>query len=84
MIITTDTAIDIQIHVDNCEQGSTALQSAIVTTCDWVPCPGNIVPCPDILDCDPGTPPGGTMFLSASGLMIGDTLWLVIDGSSGS
>ncbi len=82
MIITTATFIEIHIHVDECEQG-TALQSAIVTTCDWVPCPGNSVPCPDILDCNPGTVVGGTMVLTAGGLMIGDTLWLLIDGSSG-
>ena len=83
-IITIADNIEIQIHVDACQNGSTALQSALVTSCTWAPCPGNSVPCPDILDCDAGTGVGGTMTLTASGLMIGQHLWLLIDGSSGS
>src|SRR4030095_4091249 len=82
MLIVTEDIVHILIHVDDCDQG-VALQSAIVTSCNWQPCPGNIVPCEDILDCDPGTPVGGTMDLLAAGLTIGDSLWLVIDGSSG-
>ncbi len=76
--------IEIHIHVDNCEAGSTALQAALVTSCNWQPCPGGNVPCADVLDCDPGTGVGGTMVISASGLTPGVSLWLLIDGSSGS
>lgn len=83
-IIPIDACIEIHIHVDNCEQGSTALQSALVTSCNWQPCPGGVVPCADVLDCDPGTGVGGTMILSACGLTPGVPLWFLIDGSSGS
>ncbi|MBC8173629.1 MAG: T9SS type A sorting domain-containing protein [Chitinophagales bacterium] len=81
--IATATDVQIQIHVDICSAGQ-GLQSAIVNSCDWQPCPGGIVPCPDILDCNPGTSPGGTMVLNASELVIGQTYWLLIDGTSGS
>lgn len=59
------------------------LQSAIVTSCNWQPCPGGIVPCPDILACNAGASPGDTMVLMASGLTIGQTYWLLVDGSNG-
>ncbi|MBK9984160.1 MAG: gliding motility-associated C-terminal domain-containing protein [Saprospiraceae bacterium] len=81
--IATATNIEIDIHVDNCSSGQ-GLQSAIVTSCAWQPCPGGAVPCPDILACNPGTSPGGTMVLIAGGLTIGQTYWLLIDGSNGS
>src|SRR5687767_3397163 len=64
-IIPIADCIEIHIHVDNCEQGSTALQSALVTSCQWQPCPGFSVPCADVLDCDPGTGVGGTMVIDA-------------------
>src|SRR5688572_14852786 len=69
-IIPTDPCIEIQIHVDDCTSGS-QLQAALVTSCNWAPCPGGNVPCADILDCDPGTGVGGTMVLSACGLTPG-------------
>ncbi|MEP6795736.1 MAG: hypothetical protein ABJB16_15510, partial [Saprospiraceae bacterium] len=81
--IATATTVEIDIHVDNCSSGQ-GLQSAIVTSCAWQPCPGGNVPCPDILACNPGTSPGGTMVLIATGLTIGQTYWLLIDGSNGS
>ncbi|HZV69140.1 MAG TPA: T9SS type A sorting domain-containing protein [Saprospiraceae bacterium] len=79
--IATATDVQVQIHVDNCSSGL-GLQSAIVTFCGWQPCPGGNVPCADILDCNPGTSPGGTMVLNASGLVIGQTYWLLIDGNT--
>jgi hypothetical protein len=74
MIIPTNENISIYIHVDNCSGGN-GLQSAILQACPWINA--------DVLDCDPGTPPGGTMVLEASGLTIGIPVWLVIDGSAG-
>ena len=66
--------VEIHIHVDFCYSG-TALQSALIANCPWEVF--------DVLDCDPGTPPGGTMVLEADGLIPGFTYWLLIDGSSG-
>src|SRR5258706_12441007 len=74
--------VEIDIHVDNCSNGS-GLQAAIVSTCDWLVCPGNSVPCADILTCNPGTAPGGTMVLIANGMTVGQAYWLLIDGSNG-
>ena len=73
--------IEINIHVDGCTMGA-GLQSALVTTCNWEPCPGQSVPCDDILDCDPNAFVGQTMFLSACGLTPGVSLWILIDGSN--
>lgn len=81
--IPTDVEVEIDIHVDNCTGGS-GLQSAIVTSCNWAPCQNGNVPCPDVLACNPGTPPGGTMVLHAVGLVIGQPYWLLIDGTNGS
>ncbi|MGB4846446.1 MAG: T9SS type A sorting domain-containing protein [Saprospiraceae bacterium] len=80
--IATAEDVYIEIHVDNCS-GGTGLQSAVVTSCDWAPCPGSSPPCPDILDCNPGTSPGGSMILTPTGLIIGQLYWLLIDGSNG-
>lgn len=74
--------IQINIHVDGCSSGA-QLQAALVTSCQWQPCPGGVVPCADVLDCDPNTPVGGTMVIDACGLTPGVSLWLLIDGSSG-
>lgn len=68
-------AVAIEIHVDDCVGGN-ALQSAILDACPWDN--GNVIAC------DPGTPPGGTMLLEASGLFPGQPYWVVIDGSAGS
>lgn len=64
--------VQINIHVDNC--AGQGLQSAILGACPWSPGP-------DVIDCDPGTPAGGTMILQAT-LVPGQTYWLVIDGSA--
>jgi hypothetical protein len=69
------TEISIHIHVDSCNDG-TGLQGAILSACPWT----NM----HVLVCDPGTPPGGTMVLDYSGLIAGETYWLLIDGSNGS
>ena len=66
--------VEIYIHVDFCTSG-VGLQSALLQNCPW----DNS----DVIACDPGTPPGGTMMLSATGLIVGQQYWLVIDGSSG-
>src|SRR5688500_14740654 len=85
-VIPVDPCIQINIHVDGCTGGN-GLQSALVTSCQWMPCgpPGTNpwVPCADVLDCDPEEGVGGTMVLSACGLTPGVPLWIVIDGSNG-
>ena len=70
----TDTIISIDIEVLPCYSG-VGLQAAIIPVCPWAN--------DDILDCDPGTPPGGTMELDATNVIPGQDYWLVIDGSSG-
>ncbi len=81
--IATGDTVEIDIHVNACNTGQ-GLQSAIVTSCNWAPCPGGMVPCPEILTCNPGTSPGEIMILKASGLVYGQSYWLLIDGSNGS
>jgi hypothetical protein len=66
--------VTIAIHVDNCDNG-TGLQSAILDACPW----DNS----NVVDCNPGTNPGGTMFLNGVGLVVGQVYWLMIDGSNG-
>jgi len=66
--------VEINIHVDDCSNG-VGLQSAILDACPW----DNT----NVLDCNPGTPPGGTMILQDSSLIPGQAYWLVIDGSNG-
>ncbi len=39
-IIPIKESIEIHIQVNTCDQGFTALQAALVTSCNWVPCPG--------------------------------------------
>ena len=72
--IPSETEVVIHISVDSCNSG-VGLQSAILNSCPW----DNA----SVLDCDPGTPPGNIMELEVAGLNIGETYWLVIDGSSG-
>ena len=72
--VAAEAEVEIQIHVDFCDSGN-GLQSAILQSCPW---DNN-----DVLDCDPGTPPGGTMVLSANGMIPGQTYWVVVDGSNG-
>jgi hypothetical protein len=71
--IATSPDVEFEIHVDGCQDG-TGLQSAILDACPWDN--GNII------DCNPGTPPGGTMVLVANGLTPGQSCWLLIDGSN--
>ena len=66
--------VEITIHVDWCNFGF-GLQAAIIGACPWT--------ATDVIDCDPSKPPGGTMDLSASGLIPGETYWLVVDGTNG-
>lgn len=72
--VATDDSVRIEVRVLPCSEGL-GLQAAILPSCPW----DNS----DILDCDPGTPPGGIMDLSATGLIIGEHYWLLVDGSSG-
>jgi gliding motility-associated-like protein len=67
--------VEIDIHVDNCSSGS-GLQSAIINACPWSG-PN------EVLACNGGSPPGATMVLIASGLVPGQTYWLMIDGNNG-
>lgn len=70
-----DTTVRIDIEVLPCFSGL-ALQAAIIPACPW---DNN-----QIMDCDPGTPPGATMELEANDIIPGEYYWLLIDGSSGS
>lgn len=74
-IMPTAPDIEIHIHVDDCD-GGTSLQSAILDACPW--------DVANVLSCDAGTGPGGTMVLAAMGLIPGQIYWLMIDGFAGS
>ena len=67
--------VEIVIHVDNCQGGGNGIQSALIIACPWVPS--------DVISCDPGTAPGGFIYLSGSGFTIDQPAWLLIDGNSG-
>jgi hypothetical protein len=69
----TDTEVVIDVEVTECSSGN-GLQAAILDACPW----DNS----NVVACDPGTPPGGTMTLTGN-LTIGNTYWLIIDGSAG-
>ena len=74
LIIPTALTVEIHIHVDGCESGS-SLQAGIMAECPWG--------VEDVLACNGGTQPGGTIILQASGLNPGQPYWLMFDGSSG-
>src|SRR6187401_300840 len=74
LFVPTDPDVQINIHVDDCTNG-TGLQCAILDACPW----DNS----NVVDCNPGTNPGGTMVLMAFGLIVGQPYWLMIDGSNG-
>ena len=71
--IPTQECIEFEISVDDCLIGA-GLQSGILDACPW----DNA----NVLDCNPGTPPGGTMLLQSCDLVPGLTYYLIIDGSS--
>ena len=72
--IPTSEEVVIDIHVDDCDNGN-GLQAALISICPWE--------VGDVISCDPGTPPGGTMHLNANLLQIGVPIILLIDGSAG-
>lgn len=72
--IPTQPDVEIHIFVNDCSSGN-GLQSALLDACPW----DNS----NVISCDPGTPPGGTMVLVATGLVVGQVYWLIIDGSGG-
>ena len=72
--IALDTYVEIQIDVLPCSSGN-GLQAAIIPVCPWENS--------DILDCDPGTPPGGTMVLDYDDMIPGEQYWLLVDGTVG-
>ncbi|HZV44648.1 MAG TPA: hypothetical protein VFF90_09215, partial [Saprospiraceae bacterium] len=74
LFVPTAPNVQINIHVDDCTNG-TGLQCAILDACPW----DNS----NVVDCNPGTNPGGTMVLQAFGLIVGQPYWLMIDGSNG-
>ncbi len=75
--IATSTDVFFEVTVGDCSGGQSALQAAILNACPWQGAN-------NVLDCTPGTPQGGTFTLQASGLVIGQSYWLVFDGSAGS
>lgn len=68
-----DSSLVIEIDILPCLSGN-ALQFAIIETCPW----DNS----NILDCDPGSPPGGNVVLTAN-VTPGEYYYLLVDGSSG-
>lgn len=81
-IVVQSVPVQINIYVNSCSSGS-GLQSALINSCPWnvgfYP-DGNVLDCPDNPS---GTGPGGTMVLITYDVQVGDTIWLLIDGSSG-
>lgn len=67
-------SVEIWINVLDCENGE-ALQSAILGSC-----PASSI---EVLDCDPGTNPGGSMILRVNDLHPGQDYFLLIDGANG-
>ena len=74
MFLPTASDIEIHIYVEYCESG-TSLQAGILSECPWG--------VEDVLACNGGTPPGGTIILIANGLTPNQPYWLMFDGSSG-
>lgn len=72
--IPTAPNVEIHVHVDNCDSG-TSLQAAIISECPWG--------VEDVLACNGGTAPGGTIVLVANGLVVGQPYLLMFDGNSG-
>lgn len=71
-----DTFLRFEIQVFDCTgEGGCGLQSAILDACPWDN--GNV------LSCNPGTGPGGTMILLAVNVEIGREYYLVVDGCAG-
>ncbi len=75
--IATSTDVFFQITVGDCSGGQNAIQAAILDACPWQGAN-------NVLDCNPGSPEGSTFTLAVSGLVIGQSYWLVFDGSAGS
>jgi hypothetical protein len=71
--VAISSTVEFEIHVDYCQNDS-GLQCGIIDACPWQTF--------NILDCNPGTPPGGTMILQANDLFPGQVYWLLIDGSN--
>lgn len=86
IITAISTTIQMNIHVETpCLGGNSALQSAIVQIPDLSEpidsC--NMWSTGDVLTCDPGTPPGGTMVLIFNNAVIGEQYLLLVDGLNG-
>jgi hypothetical protein len=69
----TSNFVEIHIYVNSCS--GSGLQAGILNDCPWSP--GNV------LSCNGGTNPGGTIVLSSYNLNPGIPYWLMIDGESG-
>lgn len=67
--------VEIQIHVDFCDISGQGMQAGILGACPWE----NF----DVMDCDEGTPAGGTIILSSDLVIPGEMYWLLIDGING-
>ncbi len=74
LVVPTEPCVTIHIYVNSCNSGN-ALQAAIIGACPWVNS--------DVLSCNPGAGVGQTMMLTTCGLIPGNPIWLLIDGSSG-
>jgi gliding motility-associated-like protein len=74
--IATSTQVQFTVTVGNCTGGQNAIQAAILGSCPWTGAN-------EILDCANNIPSGQTFVLEAQGLVIGNTYYLVFDGSAG-
>lgn len=75
-IVATEENIYIQINVGSCTGGQNSMQAALILDCPW--------DIGDVIDCNPGSVEGHPFVLQSGGHEIGQSMWLMIDGSAGS
>lgn len=74
--IADSSEVELTIHVLDCSGGQNSLQIAIIDGCPWMTND-------QVIECNPGLPEGIYYPLSASGLVPGQSYWIVVDGSAG-
>ncbi len=74
--IATAAQVQFTVLVGTCTGGQNAIQAAILGSCPWTGAD-------EILDCANNIPSGQTFILEAMNLVIGQTYYLVFDGSAG-
>lgn len=74
--IPTEPNVYFQILVGGCTGGQNQLQAALLNACPWTGAN-------EVIDCEAGAPQGSTFTMTATGLVVGQTYYLVFDGSAG-